>query len=125
MCVLGGAGLLAGCGAGDSNAETCVPVAPLDIAIVPPEGGNIFFDYIDYSPEMAEAGFPDKAVRLMGHFVSDMDPETFPAPTGCSDLTNTPGWPTGVAKTITEVNVGSLELIGDDSTLVLEPQPAV
>ena len=130
-CILGSAGLLGGCEGGESEPYNCfvephcIDDSDPSTALTDAEGGSIYFDYIDYSPEMAEAGFPDKAVRLIGHFVSDMDPETFPPPTGCGDLTNTPGWPTGVAKTITEVNVGSLELIGDDSTLVVEPQTGV
>ena len=128
--LIGAAALLfAGCGGDDDDGEDCVPSVhnpcnDEEPALTDPEGGAIYFEYMDFSAEVQAAGFPDKAVRLMGHFVSEMDPDAFPLPTGCSDLTNTPGWPTGMSDTMTELNVGNLELINGDTTLVVEPGAA-
>jgi len=128
--LIGAAALLfAGCGGDDDDGGDCVPSVhnpcnDEEPALTDPEGGAIYFEYMDFSAEVQAAGFPDKAVRLMGHFVSEMDPDAFPLPTGCSDLTNTPGWPTGMSDTMTELNVGNLELINGDTTLVVEPGAA-
>ena len=124
--------LFAGCGGDDDNnsadAGECVPSihnecpGGTDPQLSDPEGGSIYFEYMDFSPEVQAAGFPDKAVRVMGHLVSSMDPEAFALPTSCADLTNTPGWPTAMSATATEVNVGDMEFINGDTKLVVAPQ---
>lgn len=138
-CVSMGALPLAACGGDDSGGgdggSGCTAHNPCDagdggtvIDFDTPVGGQVLFEYINFDDTLAaQLMLPDgvnTVTRSINWFIDDMTPETLKIPEqgSCDAQWMTNDFPSGQGDNITEVDVGGINMIGqnaagDDVTL--------
>lgn len=86
-----------------------------------PEGGNIIFEYIYVDSELQAAfGLPsgvNTISRTMAYFMDAQTPNANPLPTPgkCNNLQTTMGWPLWVGTPHTDLDVGTVDIIGKNA----------
>jgi len=122
-----GAAVLTGCG-NDPNTGTpdacvghsCFIVDDPFPHATDPEGGQIIFEHMTFDTDL-QGMFPlagaSTATRVMAYFMSAQTPESnpLPMPNICNNLEATKGWPLHVGAVHTDVDVGTLTLIGKNA----------
>ncbi|HET7500526.1 MAG TPA: hypothetical protein VFK02_05965 [Kofleriaceae bacterium] len=100
-----------------------------------PEGGNIMFEHITVDTQLHDLlrlpGGQNTVMRVMAYFMSAQTPDSNPLPTQgtCTNLVTTKGWPLTVGTPHTDVDVGTLTVVGknaagQDVSLDVPKQPA-
>jgi hypothetical protein len=103
------------------NIDACVGHACGGASVMDPEGGNIIFEHITFDTEL-QAAFHlpagvTTATRVMAYFMSAQTPDSNPLPMPgiCNNLETTKGWPLHVGTPHTDVDVGTLTIIGKNA----------
>ena len=131
------AAALTACGGDDTGpTDGCTGHACVsgDVAVTDAEGGNIILEYIYFDAELSAAFKLPAGVttitRSMAYFMDAQTPNANPLPTPgtCNNLVASKGWPTYVAPTHTDLDVGTVSLTGKntagaDVTIDLPKQP--
>jgi hypothetical protein len=88
--------------------------------ITDPEGGQIIFEHMTFDTDL-QGIFPlagaTTATRVMAYFMSAQTPESNPLPMAgvCNNLETTKGWPLHVGSVHTDLDVGTLTMIGKNA----------
>jgi hypothetical protein len=90
--------------------------------ITDPEGGQIIFEHMTFDTDL-QGIFPlagaTTATRVMAYFMSAQTPESNPLPMAgpgiCNNLETTKGWPLHVGAMHTDLDVGTLTMIGKNA----------
>jgi hypothetical protein len=120
-----GAAVLTACG-NDPNTTTadgCVghTCSAGSAAVTDPEGGGIIFEHITFDTQLQGAfklpAGEATATRVIAYFMSAQTPESnpLPMPGVCNNLETTKGWPLHVGTVHTDVDVGTLTIVGKNA----------